>query len=62
MLIKKKMLTKTTEEIFLTHLGDMVRVFRFISHCFSDSVHLDVESQWRRRWESSQMLGHCFQG
>ena len=40
MLIEEKMLTKTPEEIILTHLGDMVRVFRFISQHFSDSVHL----------------------
>ena len=38
------------------------RVCRCVSQHFSDSVQLDVESQWGRRLESSQVLGHCFQG
>ena len=32
-------------------------VFMRIFRCFSNSVGPDVESHWRRRWESSQVLG-----
>ena len=38
------------------------RVFRRYLRHFSDSVHSDVESQWRRRRESSQVLGPLFSG